>query len=328
MSNPPHAARLVFPHGFGAFRSLAELRRAAARDGRYVPIRQRAFADASDWAQLHDEGRLRTRIEIVAHAARTREPVFSHTAAAVLHGLPLYRLDAHVVHVITRGANPPKSRFDVVRHRVPLAEADMVRVGPHLTTSLERTIYDIARTESLETAVAAFDAALRSVAWDDATRTYDDAAAERLRQAVAGRVDAAPGARGKFQAQFVTAFADGRAQLPGESVSRLWLHQLDAPAPVLQYRVVGVSGRTYFVDMAWPELGAFGEFDGDGKYTQPELMGGRSEAEVRAAQDAREADICAATGWRPVRWDAGTLSSPDLFAAYFRSAGILDGVAD
>ncbi|WP_375385808.1 hypothetical protein [uncultured Microbacterium sp.] len=324
MSDPLSKARLVYAHGPGAFRSLAEVRMTAARDGRYVPIRQRAFADATDWAQLSDEGRLRTRIEVVASAARRHEPVFSHTAAGALHGLPLYRVSTGVVHVITRGENPPKSQFDVVRHRDALTDADVVRVGGHVATSLERTVYDIIRAESLETAVAVFDAALRSVAWNDDVLTYDFAAAARFRRAVAMRVDAARGARGRLQAQFVTAFADGRAQLPAESVSRLWLYELGVPAPELQYRVVGVSGRTYFLDMAWPELGIFGEFDGQGKYTLPHLTKGRTEVEVRAAEAEREAEIRAATGWRPIRWKGVQISALDSFAEFLRDAGILD----
>ncbi|TXK15966.1 hypothetical protein [Microbacterium wangchenii] len=72
---------------------------------------------------------------------------------------------------------------------------------------------------SVEAAVAYFDATLRIVAWHRHGQ-YDLTAAEAFRAGIHARLDAMPGARGIRQARFVTDFADGRARLPGKSVSR------------------------------------------------------------------------------------------------------------
>ncbi len=60
---------------------------------------------------------------------------------------------------------------------------------------------------------------------------------------------------GIIQARFVTRFADGRAQLPGESVSRLWMAQLGIRKPELQYRVALGGGKYALLDFAWPDAG-------------------------------------------------------------------------
>src|SRR3546814_7568878 len=101
----------------------------------------------------------------------------------------------------------------------PLLPEDVTEREGLLVTSLPRTIVDVIRTVSTEAAIAYFDAALRLVAWRGHGR-YDGEAAERFRAEIVARLEAMPGARGIRQARVVASFADGRAQLPGESVSR------------------------------------------------------------------------------------------------------------
>jgi hypothetical protein len=167
-----------------------------------------------------------------------------------------------------------------------------------------------------------FDAALRLIAWDDATRSYDSAAAGRFRELVAGRIRRGAGARGIRQARLVSQVADGRAQLPGESVTRLWLYLLGAPSPHLQYRVDFDDGSFALLDLAWPDRGRWMEFDGEVKYGDPDFMSGRSVEEVRRRQRVREARIAAVTGWHCDRHGFDQMATFDQFAAYIRSIGL------
>ncbi|SDQ45167.1 hypothetical protein [Microbacterium sp. cf332] len=255
-------------------------------------------------------------------AVATRDPVFSHVTAAALHGLPVHRGDDARVHTLELGAAPAPSRGDVVRHRHYVAATDITSVDALRTTNLARTLFDVLCAESAETATAAMDVALRSVAWRG-RGVYEAAAAAALSAAVAARIEHAPGARGIRRARFVAAIADGRAQLPGESVSRLWMLQLGAAQPALQYPVAIGGGRCAFLDFAWPTLRRFGEFDGDGKYLDPALTAGRSPRDVLRDQRERESRIVAATGWTPVRWGWERLGSRTAFAAFLRSHGLL-----
>ena len=285
-------------------------------------VRTGVCALSTEWQELFGEGRLRTRAHAVAIRTENADTANSHTTAAALHELPLFRTRTDRVHLIVPGLHTRKNSTDVVRHHLPLDEDDVEVIDGLRATTLERTVYDVIRTTSLETAVVCFDAALRRIAWDDDSHEYDHAAASVLREAIIGRISRGTGARGIRQARFVASFADGRAQLPGESVSRLWMWQLGVADPELQYRVELGGGKFALLDFAWPELGRWAEFDGEVKYHDPEMLGGRTSDEVMADQAQREQAVRRATGWSADRWGFVRMPSLDAFATYLRDIGL------
>ena len=276
---------------------------------------------SADWDALFGEGRLRTLAHAVAARAENESAANSHTTAAALHGLSLYRTRTDRVHLIVPGSHTRKNSRDVIRHHLPLDSTEVDVIDGLRVTTLERTVYDVIRTASLETAVVCFDAALRRVAWDEGAREYTPSAAGGLRDVVMNRIATNTGARGIRQARFVAGFADGRAQLPGESVSRLWMWQLGMPPPELQWRVDLGAGRFALLDFAWPQLRRWAEFDGEIKYTDPEMLNGRTAEQVRESQDLRERAVRRATGWRVDRWGFDRMHTLDAFARYLRGLG-------
>ena len=276
---------------------------------------------SADWDALFGEGRLRTLAHAVAARAENESAANSHTTAAALHGLSLYRTRTDRVHLIVPGSHTRKNSRDVIRHHLPLDSTEVDVIDGLRVTTLERTVYDVIRTASLETAVVCFDAALRRVAWDEGAREYTPSAAGGLRDVVMNRIATNTGARGIRQARFVAGFADGRAQLPGESVSRLWMWQLGMPPPELQWRVDLGAGRFALLDFAWPQLRRWAEFDGEVKYTDPEMLNGRTAEQVRESQDLRERAVRRATGWRVDRWGFDRMHTLDAFARYLRGLG-------
>src|SRR6188472_4029406 len=222
--------------------------------GLLTRVRGGARVLSADWDALFGEGRLRTLAHAVAARAENESAANSHTTAAALHGLSLYRTRTDRVHLIVPGSHTRKNSRDVIRHHLPLDSIDVDVIDGLRVTTLERTVYDVIRTASLETAVVCFDAALRRVAWDERARECIPSAAGGLRDVVMNRIATNTGARGIRQARFVAGFADGRAQLPGESVSRLWMWQLGMPPPELQWRVDLGAGRFALLDFAWPQL--------------------------------------------------------------------------
>ncbi|MGC5223960.1 hypothetical protein ACPW96_15415 [Micromonospora sp. DT81.3] len=236
----------------------------------------------------------------VSRDATSRDSVMSHTSAAVLWGLPLFRLAPRRVHMTT--ANPIRisSAPDVMRHCAVLAEAEVTSRNGIQCTTLERTVFDLARTVSPEAAVSVADAGLRLVAVSG--QYQDEAAAARWRGTLREMASAERGSRGIRQARHVIEFADGRAQLPGESVSRLHLARLGFATPRLQVAVADGRGGSYWMDFALDDVHSFGEFDGKGKYLDESLRSGRSIEEVMLAEKVREDWIRGTTQRRFARW--------------------------
>ncbi|MCC4907872.1 type IV toxin-antitoxin system AbiEi family antitoxin domain-containing protein [Microbacterium sp. cx-59] len=262
------------------------------------------------------EDRIIVRARAVALVSH-RPPVFSHLTAAALHGLPVYGVRDRNVHTIVPDSRP-RAPQGVVRHRGALDEGDIVeRVGLRCT-SLVRTVADVARTSERETSVCVADAALRLVAM---SRTYDADRAQELRAAAAGI--ARGSAHGIWRAERVLEFADGRAQLPGESISRIRLAQLGFARPDLQVRVAGPHGQYFFVDFGLDDVHALGEFDGLGKYTNPDVRSGRDLERTLLEEKAREDWIRGTTGRPLARWGWDHIGSAQSLGTRLAAFGLV-----
>ena len=285
---------------------------AALQSGVLFSIRRGWFMDTADRESLRPEQRHHAHVIAVARDA-SGSAVMSHASAAVLWGLPLYAMRLARVHMTTPSPRRISSAPDVFRHVAPLPISDVtVRSGIRCTT-LSRTVFDLIRALTPPAAVALADAAERQMAerqWE-----WDMDAVLSWRRELAARLTAAGGARGIRQARWVADFADGRAQLPGESVSRLHLHRLGFAAPDLQVPVDGPRGTRYFVDFGLADVRSFGEFDGKTKYLDEALRSGRTLEQVLLAEKQREDWIRGRTQWRFARWGSEHIGSPAALAA-------------
>lgn len=101
----------------------------------------------------------------------------------------------------------------------------------------------------------------------------------------------------------VIAFANGLADGPGESRSRVRMARAGIPAPVLQQVVDDRYGRFVGqVDFWWPHAGVIGEYDGEVKYGRL-FRPGQDPAEVVHREKLREDALRAQPGVRTVvRW--------------------------
>lgn len=271
-------------------------------EGSLVRVRRDRYAEAGRLAKLWPEGRHLVAV-VAAHLnARGAGPVFWGPSAAVLHGLPLYRLTPKRVHTVVLGTRHTRTRAGITQHDIEVPEADIVEIDGIRCTSLDRTVLDLACTATAEAAVSAADAALRRECV--AGHHHDQDRAEHWHARMSARALQSR-SHGIRRARTLIAFADGRAQLPGESVSRLLLHRLGFRGVLLQVPVIGAQGDQYWLDFGFPGSQTFGEFDGEGKYTNEELRGKRTVEQVVLDEKRREDDIRGVTGWRFARW-AGT----------------------
>lgn len=288
-------------------------------DGALRRVRNNRYVEGDAWASLWNEGR--HLVEVVATQLNSAAPgpVFWGASAAVLHGLPLYRLAPKRVHAAIMTARHGRTAAGVMWHRVPVDAVDIVERDGIRYTSLERTVLDLACTSAATVALSAADAALRSVAVSG--QVQDAAIARDWKEQMLARAERPrrPGIRG---AREILSVADGRAQLPGESVSRLHLLSLGFSAPALQVHVVGSAGQNYWLDFGFRRSRCFGEFDGQGKYLDDSIRGRRSADEVVIAEKRREDDIRGVTGWRIVRWGSEDITSASALGAKLASFGI------
>ncbi|MDQ0649246.1 hypothetical protein QFZ53_003442 [Microbacterium natoriense] len=291
----------------------------AIRGGAFHQIRRGWFIAADERKALWEEEK--HRVHVIAVARDSRGPgVMSHSSAAVLWRLPLWGMRLTRVHMTTDAPHRISSSPDVHRHVAALGPDDVNVIDGIRCTSLARTVFDLIRVVPVEAAVAVADAAERQMAargweWDlDAVTSWRGGMQERL--------DAAPSARGIRQARWVSDFADGRAQLPGESVSRLQLFRLGFEPPELQVPVDGPGGSRYFVDFGLKGIRVFGEFDGQGKYRDEALRSGKPLEQVLLEEKRREDWIRGTTQWRFARWEAPHIQTARALESRLASFGI------
>ena len=257
------------------------------RTGVFTQVRRGAYAE-----HLPDDGDachallLRAALTELAPGA-----VASHVSAAVVHGLPTWRLPLERAQVTVDRRSGGRVDPRVHVYTAPLHPDDVVTVDGLVVTSLARTVVDIARWAELEPAVVVADAALRA-----RDLQADEAC---LRSALVDALRRAKGWPGVPAARRTVAFADGRAESVGESRSRVALARAGVPTPVLQLPVRHAGGTAY-ADFGWPEQRTIGEFDGKAKYERL-LRPGQTSADAVYEEKLRE-DAVRAEGWEVVRW--------------------------
>jgi hypothetical protein len=215
----------------------------AVRRGRLMRPRRGLYAPAASATP---------ELAAIAAARAIPDAVVSHRSATLLHALPLLGPRPSLPELTV----PPRGNMNhssVHLYRAALRPEDVVLIGGTAVTSVPRSLIDLARHRSLNTAVAAIDAALH-----DRRTTAEELAGvlhfcwnwPRIRRA-----------------QRAVALADGRAESPLESISRLLMPRLGFPAPEPQKLIFDRYGLLLArVDFYWDEVGVAGEADGRGKY--------------------------------------------------------------
>ena len=228
--------------------------------------------------------------------------VFSHTSAAVLHGLPV---PADVLDVVTMIRTTPGHGDGTTHLRVrntALLREHITELEGLPVTTLERTICDVARLSPFEWGVAGADGRLGASA--------DVAELHRI-------LRLHPRLQRVSVAKRAIAVADGRAESPAESLSRVQMMRWNVPAPVLQYEVIDENGvlvaRT---DFGWPELGLVGEVDGKAKYGR--LLKPGEKAEDAVMREKRREQEIRRQGLWPIRWGWKEIHDGRQLAALIR----------
>jgi hypothetical protein len=268
-----------------------ELRR--LRKQRQLTVVRRGAYVPSDDPRLDDAVARHALAVRAAARCLSSDAVVSHASAAVLHGLTLWKVPLGQVHV-TRNRPCGGRRTEVLHVHVAALDVDeIVEVDGIAVTSVPRTLADLARTLPFEQALVVVDAALHR-------KKVTPAAVATAVARVAGR-------RGSPPARRVVAAADGRAESPGETRSRVAMTRARLPPPALQHEIPEVRVRT---DFYWEEFRTVGEFDGKVKYGRS-LRPNEDPGEAVYREKLRE-DALRDLGLKVARW---TWSELDTFTA-------------
>jgi hypothetical protein len=255
--------------------------RAEALQVGYSPAEIRARLASGRWQRLRrglyaavvDSGERTSPQSFAAVLATHPGAVLSHRSAALLHDLPALGRDDQFVHVIVPGGRARRRR-GVAVHAAELDPGDVVELDRLSLTSLARTAVDMAALLPLPFAVAVADAALRA-------RPGIEPRMREIGEQVRGRT-----------VRRVLDLSDGRAESPGESLSRVAMASHGLPMPRLQEWVGDAGEPIGRVDFLWPNHSTVGEFDGRTKYaTRDDVW----------AEKLRE-DRLRAAGFEVVRW--------------------------
>lgn len=289
--------------------------------GSIVRLRRGVFADGSRFADAGPEGRhlLRVRAEAMAAVSAL---VFSHTSAAVIHGLPLIGARTRPVEVADPGATSGGESRERLTHRggPPMHP---VTVGGLRVTSFERTVVNLAASQPFASGLTVVDAALRGVVPPSAGAgaTSRSTTKERL----LSELDHVAPRIGYRRARRAIVAGDAKSESAGESLSRARMIELGFEAPELQVKLGAGAGAgagdEARVDFFWRRIRIVGEFDGMVKYSRSHELSGLTPAEVVIREKRRE-DRLRRTVNGFVRWTWADAIAPQRFHRLLAEAGV------
>lgn len=271
--------------------------RCAVRARALARVRHGAYVAGAIWhkADEVERHRLRAHAVLLSHGSHV---ALSHTSAAVEHGLRLYKPDLSKVHVTCLDGMIGNATPDVVYHRNPLADSELVQLPTgEVAVGPLRAGLDTASLMSVPQGLVVLDGVV-----DLGFATEDE-----VRDAF--RRKTGPRAR---RLHITVRLVRKGANSAGETLGRYLCYTQHVPEPSLQHEVYDEHGE--FIgrtDFAWPEHHALGEFDGVTKY----LRMRREDESIEEAvirEKRREDKLREITGWLMIRLIWSELFTPVL----------------
>lgn len=279
------------------------LLRKSVRQGQHRRVVAGSYVREDEWKRLTRMQQHLVRVLEVADRARG-PVVFTHSAAAAIHSID--RIGAWPTRVDVRIAQSTGGRSSgaVRRRALGFDGVDLLEWRGHLVTSAAQTAIDLASEDTFTAGTIAVDQALWARRRGGALSTPEDLerALDTNRRRGAARVPA------------VVAFGTALSDSVRESEARVLLDRLGFPPVVLQKEFVLPGSRTVRSDFYFPEFDHVGEFDGVGKYFDPDLLRGRTPQqallEEKDRADALRRQVSGLSRWRtPDHRDPGRLYS-------------------
>jgi predicted transcriptional regulator of viral defense system len=280
--------------------SSPEITRLARRN--WHRLRRGVYCERERYDRLDDIGRHRLAVHAVLLKV-TCDVAVSHVSSAVLHGLPVHDADLSRVHLTRPDLRCGRDEAGVRFHVATVLDEERVIVDGAPALDLARTAVDVARMSTFRCGVVTADAALRRGATPEQLKAALARSAHWLGARTAGRV---------------VAFADGRAETPGESLARVAMVEDGLPVPDLQRTLRDADGFVGRVDFVFDDHRTVVEFDGLVKYKLLEGMSKEEASAVLVAEKRRE-DRIRPLGYEVVRLVWTDLHQPGRVGALVRA---------
>lgn len=219
--------------------------------GSWVRVRYGVYSDADSWRQLTLTQRLTLR-DRAALLVCANDAVLSHTSGARVQDLSVYDVHDELSH-LTRDTEGRSSRVQaqIKHHLAELDPSHIIEAEGSRVTDPVRTAIDMSREYGYRSGLVTADSALAAGA---------DPQELILRAEALGTEPHGPTIKA------VARFADGRAQTPIETLSRILLYDMGVTDLVPQYVILFPDGRHAVGDLYSPRLNHLFECDGKLKY--------------------------------------------------------------
>jgi hypothetical protein len=229
----------------------------------------------------------------------------SHTSSLAQWGCPLWEAPLTTVHLTRPDEKAGRRESGICQHRGKVVNGDLVQRNGLLITSATRAALEYTTLADVEHSLVELDFLLHQ-----SLVTLVD-----LRQRYASMTHWPD----TLTTDLVLRLADGRSESVGETRIRYLCWATGLPAPEANYPIMDENGREVArVDLAWPALGVFLEFDGKVKYERL-LREGERASDVVVREKQREDMICRLTGWRCIRIVWADLYTRELTATRIRA---------
>jgi hypothetical protein len=274
------------------------------REGVFHKVRHGAYTLGPIWDSLSDNERYGLLCRAAYRQAKT-EVILSHLSSANEWECPLWDADLGEAHLTRSDGRTGRREAGVCQHRGELLDDDVEERNGLRVMSATRTALELTTLSDVEHALVEVDDLLHRGLTTPEKLASRYALMSRWPDTV--------------RTNLVLRLMDGRSESVGETRIRYlcWFQRL--PTPIPNYPIRDRSGRVlYRVDLAWPDLGLFLEFDGRVKY-QRHLRPGESITDAVLREKRREEHICELTGWRCIRIVWADLYQPERTAARIRS---------
>lgn len=273
------------------------------RTGVWVRVRRGAYVFGSEWAQSGPGERYAILCRAAVRQART-EVILSHISAANEYGAPLWDCGRDRVHLTRPDGHAGRAEAGIVQHRGAVVAGDVVTRNGITLMSATRAALELTTMLDVEHSLVEIDHLLHN----------GHTTMEQLRT----RYESMIGWPDTLATDLILRLADGRSESVGESRARFLCWSQHLPAPIPNFPILDADGNEFArVDLAWPELGVFLEFDGRAKY-EVNRRAGESVSDCVVREKQRESRICEITGWRCIRIVWADLYRPHEVAARIR----------
>lgn len=275
----------------------------ALRDGTFRRPRTGAYVDGKLWDRLDASQRFVLRVRAAYRQSRT-PVVLSHSSPLPFLNAPTWGIDLSDVHLTRVDGRAGRREAGVRQHSGSILGGDTVELFGMTAMTPIRVALEVTTIASVETGLVVLNHFLHDGAFtlEEITARYH-ATMEQWPYSL--------------KTDLVLRLGDAAMESVGETRTSFLLWRERLPASVPQYEVYDGRRLVARLDFAFPEYGAWIEFDGRAKY-EKFLRDGETVADAVLREKRREDRIREITGWRCLRITWADLADPERLAGRIR----------